>query len=201
MNRQQQNPGYDAVTGLANRDLFLETLQQRLDQRKNHPSSGIAVLFLDIDRFRRLNNHLGRRSGDLVLQLIAARLGNSRYRTECIARTGADEFAILVEGCNKDQDALDHVARIQSLVCEPFWIGSQDVFISISSVVVRMQCEYRDAHDLLRDAKIALHQAKTKSVGSSALFSREMRSDAARECASRKLTRLDSDEPKHPFAA
>lgn len=201
MNRLQQKTGYDALTGLANRDLFLETLQRRLDQRKTDPSSDIAVLCFDIDRFRRLNGALGRRSADLVLQLFAARLENSRYRTECIARTGADEFAILLEGCKEDQDALDHVARIQSLVFEPFWIGSQDIFISISSGVARMVREYRDSNDVLREAEIALHQAKTKGVGSSTLYRREMQSDTVRDLASRLLTRFDSDAPKHPFAA
>jgi diguanylate cyclase (GGDEF)-like protein len=171
---------HDSLTGLPNRTLFLEVIQQRLDLGQANPNSHFAILYLDIDRFGRLNDNLGRAKADLVLQLFAARLESNKRKKSCVARTGADEFALLISGCKSDQDALDYAAGIQSLVLEPFWVGSDDVYISVSTGVVKTDESYKFAHEVLRDAEIALRQAKKKSVGTIALFNRDLQSDAAR---------------------
>jgi len=172
---------HDSLTELPNRTFFLEVLQQRLDLSQKNQNSQFAIIYVDIDRFGRLNDNLGRAKADLVLQLFATRLESKNGKWELIARTGADEFAILINGCKSDQEALDHAAGIQSKVFEPFWVGSDDVFISVSSGVVRSDESYKFAHEVLRDAEIALRQAKKKrGVGAIALFNRELQSDGVR---------------------
>jgi diguanylate cyclase (GGDEF)-like protein len=171
---------HDSLTGLPNRTFFLEVLQQRLDLSQKNQNSHFAILYVDIDRFGRLNDNLSRAKADLVLQLFAARLESNKGKRGFIARTGADEFAILTNGCKSDQDSLDYAAGIQSLILEPFWVGSDDVFVSVSTGVVRTEGSYQFAQDVLRDAEIALRQAKKRGVGSIALFNREQQSDEVR---------------------
>ncbi len=162
----------DSLTGLPNRVLIQERIRQALED--DHP---FAVLYLDIDRFKQINDILGHNHGNKVLQLFAAKLETCKRHGDCIARLGNDEFAIFLNRVADGQDAIDQASRIQILLNSPLVVNRQELFVTVSIGIVHSDIGYRDAEDILRDAETASHKAKALGKSCNAIFDRTMYSE------------------------
>ncbi|MEC4895766.1 MAG: EAL domain-containing protein [Oscillatoria sp. PMC 1051.18] len=165
---------HDALTGLANRNLLMERLELALKRKKRHPDYLFAVLFLDLDRFKVVNDSLGHLVGDCLLIQVANILNKVVRSTDLVARLGGDEFIILLEELRGISDATRIAERILAEVREPFLLDEREVFTTASIGIVFSSSEYQQASELLRDADIALYRAKEKGKARSQIFDREM---------------------------
>ena len=151
---------HDSLTGLPNRALFMDRLRHRvaLHQRREHRH--FSVLFLDVDRFKVINDSLGHVRGDELLIAIARRLQGCLRPGDTVARLGGDEFTILIEDVAAPADALKVADRIQEELQAPFTLGGQEVFSGVSIGVAHGGAHYQRPEDILRDADTALYRAK-----------------------------------------
>ena len=168
----------DDLTGLANRALFKDRLEHALTRRVARPSL-VALLFLDVDRFKTINDSLGHSAGDQVLTAIADRLRAVLRPEDTIARLGGDEFAIVVEGVSAPEEALALAERIREAFEAPFRYGDRQITIRSSIGVVVAGSGDRSADELLRDADVAMYRAKVSGQGSYALFEPSMQAEVA----------------------
>jgi diguanylate cyclase (GGDEF)-like protein/PAS domain S-box-containing protein len=173
-----QEAFYDPVTGLGNRMLFTERLQLALARAKRQPEYGFAVLFLDLDRFKVVNDSLGRLSGDQLLRMVAQKLEATLRQVDAISRFAGDEFAIFVDEVNDSEAAEICADRIHECLREPFSLGNREVFLSASIGIVLSSKGYSKPEEILRDADIAMYRAKVKNRSSSQIFEKEMHVEA-----------------------
>ena len=164
---------HDPLTGLANRSLFLDRLGHALSQAERRRCS-VAVLFLDVDQFKLVNDSMGHAAGDELLAAIAPRLSQSLRPSDTIARFGGDEFAVLIEDLSNERDATRTAERIAEVLTWPFVLGERDHFVSVSTgIAIGDGSEAPEA--LLRDADAALYRAKEKGRGGYEIFDQVMR--------------------------
>ena len=165
---------HDALTGLPNRVLFMDRLVMAL-RRLNRLSNHIfAVLFIDLDGFKLINDSLGHVVGDQLLIAIAELLQQCTRTGDTIARMGGDEFTVLVDGIRSLTEVSRVANRIQELLKEPILIQGNSIFAGASIGIVLGSASYTEAADLLRDADIALYQAKESGKGRCVIFDQEM---------------------------
>jgi diguanylate cyclase (GGDEF)-like protein len=157
---------HDALTNLPNRTFFLEQLRQAIENSRGSADSLFAVLFLDLDQFKMVNDGLGHSVGDKILFDVAQRLlgatrvGDNRVSSDMVARFGGDEFAILLENIKEEGEALTVAKRVQQVMEQPFEIDGREVIISASIGITMSHMGYKKAEDMLRDADIAMYQVK-----------------------------------------
>ncbi|WP_414572455.1 EAL domain-containing protein [Nostoc sp. CCY 9925] len=174
-----QSAFYDALTGLANRALFMERLKHALGQTKRQENYLFAVLFLDLDRFKVINDSLGHIKGDQFLLVTANRLSQCIRSTDTAARLGGDEFTILVDGIQDVSDAIKVAGRIQQELALPFNLDSQEVFTTASiGIALSSTVEYEQPEDILRDADTAMYRAKALGKARFELFNSDMYASA-----------------------
>lgn len=166
---------HDALTGLPNRALFMHRLERALRRAQQNERFHFAVLFLDFDRFKLINDSMGHLAGDMLLVAIARRLEGCLRPHDTVARLGGDEFTILLEDIHGIQDATGVAERVQRALTLPFQLNGQDVFISASIGIVPSEARYDRPEDILRDADIAMYQAKEQGKARHALFHVDMR--------------------------
>ncbi|MDJ0806935.1 MAG: EAL domain-containing protein [Gammaproteobacteria bacterium] len=171
------NSLYDSLTGLANRDLFMDRLSQVI-KRCEREDFQFAVLFLDLDRFKNINDSLGHRIGDLLLKSISLRLQDECRPSDTVARLGGDEFAALLEGVGGLSDTLMFAERIRERVREPYRLENYEIFTSISVGITMSHGSQRNAADLLRDADTAMYHAKSRGRDKVEVFDAEMHNQA-----------------------
>ena len=168
----------DQLTGLANRSLFTSRLESALaapDFRRGTP----AVLFLDLDRFKVVNDSMGHSCGDELLIQVAARFRASLRPGDTAARLGGDEFAILLERIQTIDQAARAAARIQRSLAKPFLLDGTEVFAK-ASIGISLAEPGSDATSLLRDADMAMYRAKANGGGCFATFDANMRADCSK---------------------
>ena len=165
----EQNAFYDALTGLPNRVLFMDRLEQTLERSKRQEDYLFAVLFLDLDRFKVINDSLGHAFGDRLLRAIARRLETCLRPTDTAARLGGDEFTVLLE-ISDISDALRIAERIKRELSLPFNLNGQEVFTGASIGITLNTDDYSDPEDLLRDADLAMYRAKELGKGRYEMF-------------------------------
>lgn len=178
---------HDHVTGLANRALFIDRLESNLKRRSRSPQYLFALLFLDLDRFKIVNDSLGHLAGDLLLKILAKRLEASIRAVDTVARFGGDEFAILLSDLREPADAIIVAERIQKGLQIPFPLEEHQVFTTASIGIVLGSADYRHADEMLRDADTAMYRAKMRGKGSYELFNGEML------CNTRGVLQLEND--------
>lgn len=168
------NAFYDALTNLPNRALFMDRLERALNQAKRQEDYLFAVLFLDLDRFKVINDSLGHTFGDQLLNAIARRLTACVRPTDTVARLGGDEFTILLEGIKNISDAVRVADRIQAELRLPLVLGEQDVFTTVSIGIALSATNYDRPEDILRDADIAMYRAKVLGKARYEIFNTDM---------------------------
>lgn len=151
---------HDTLTGLPNRALFLDRLERAVARRRRGEERELAVLFLDLDRFKRVNDSLGHMVGDELLERIGRLLQEEVRDEDTVARMGGDEFAILLDGVDDPADPTHVAERIQERLRTPFQLRGHDVFTSFSIGITLGGGEVQAPEDLLRDADTAMYRAK-----------------------------------------
>lgn len=151
---------HDALTGLPNRILFMERLEQLIWQAKRYQDYLFAVLFLDLDRFKLVNDSLGHMVGDQLLIAIARRLERCLHPEDTIARLGGDEFAILLDNVRDIGNPTRVADRIQAELALPFNLSGHEVFTTASIGIALSSTGYNQLEDLLRNADTAMYRAK-----------------------------------------
>jgi diguanylate cyclase (GGDEF)-like protein/PAS domain S-box-containing protein len=164
---------HDVLTGLPNRVLFLGRLQSVVDQQKRHPRQYGAVLFIDIDDFKVVNDCYGHATGDAFIQEVSNRLQTCIRSDGTVARMGGDEFTILIEDVKDPSDAIRVAERIQSSFRRPFLLNGQEIFKS-TSVGIALTSPETSAEAVLQNADIAMYRAKDRGKACSELFDRQM---------------------------
>jgi diguanylate cyclase (GGDEF)-like protein/PAS domain S-box-containing protein len=177
----------DALTGLPNRVLFVDRLGRAIERARRDPTHHFAVLFLDLDRFKVVNDSLGHRSGDDLLVAISRRLERSLRAADSItrvtgdftvARLGGDEFTILLEELKSPDDATVVADRILAELAHPFDLGGQEVYVSASIGITLSLAGHDSPQDILRDADTAMYCAKSGGRSRFAVFDDSMREQA-----------------------
>jgi diguanylate cyclase (GGDEF)-like protein/PAS domain S-box-containing protein len=166
---------HDSLTGLANRALFNDRVGHAL-KRRSLREEQVAVLFLDLNGFKEVNDSLGHASGDALLVLVAQRLWTCVRRGDTVARLGGDEFAVLVEGSDGEPpDPIDLARRIRSALAEPFVLDGREFFVSGSIGIATSGEGVRDAGELIRNADLAMYRAKAHRDLEFAVYDPSMR--------------------------
>ena len=169
---------HDALTGLPNRALFVDRLDRAISRHRRHGDDFFGIVFLDLDRFKVINDSLGHVAGDHLLRAIAGRLAGCARPGDTVARLGGDEFAVLVDEV-ADLDQVDRVAeRIHWELEAPFEIEGREVFTNASLGIALASKHYERAEEMLRDADTAMYRAKALGHKDRVVFHRGMRSDA-----------------------
>ncbi|MCG6117065.1 MAG: EAL domain-containing protein [Aquimonas sp.] len=169
---------HDALTGLPNRSYLMTRLGEALERYGRERQECFAVLFLDLDRFKVVNDSVGHLVGDELLKEAGARIAASIGRRGTIARLGGDEFAILIEGVEAENEAIEAAARIIAAMELPVRAGGKELYSSVSIGIVMAQPHYRSPAELLRDADIALYRAKANGRRRFELFDETLRREA-----------------------
>jgi len=176
--RLVQGALFDELTGLPNRVLLLDRLRQALSRAARNEAWRFALLFLDLDRFKVVNDSLGHNAGDELLKSLGTRLKGCVRGSDTVARLGGDEFCVLIEDVDGPDHATTTAARIQSALTEPFSLHGNDIFTSASIGIAFSGPHYRDPQELLRDADIAMYRAKAAGKARFAVFDERMHARA-----------------------
>ena len=172
---------HDVLTGLPNRALLLDQLSIAMSRAATTtPRREFSILFMDMDRFKFVNDSLGHLVGDQLLVQLAARIRQTLAPTDTLARLGGDEFVVLLPNASTIAEAGSVAERIFLALKWPFEIDNNELFAAVSIGVAVSAPQYVDAHALLRDADTALYQAKSDSPGNCRVFDQTMRHEAVR---------------------
>jgi diguanylate cyclase (GGDEF)-like protein/PAS domain S-box-containing protein len=169
------NAFHDTLTGLPNRALFLDRLSRAVERIKRLTEYKFAILFLDFDRFKQINDSYGHTTGDRLLSAIANKLRKYLRSVDTVARLGGDEFAVLLEDIDDICDVYCVAERILNGLHEPIILDGHQFFISASVGIVTDDSKYQNADEVLRDADIAMYHAKAMGKSCYATFDPSMR--------------------------
>ncbi|HEY9405019.1 MAG TPA: EAL domain-containing protein [Pyrinomonadaceae bacterium] len=178
---------HDALTGLPNRVLLSERMSLAVERAKRRHDYQFAVLFIDLDRFKVINDSLGHPAGDQLLIEIARRLEGCLRATDTVARLGGDEFAVLLDNIEGDNHPTIVAERIQLSLSMPFDLGGHEVYTSASIGIAFSVTGYESADDILRDSDTAMYRAKANGKARHEVFGQEMHTRAV------ERLRLESD--------
>lgn len=169
---------HDSLTNLPNRNLFMERLERLIEHAKRDKNCAFSVLFLDLDRFKVVNDSLGHLVGDKLLILIAQKLEECLRKSDTVARFGGDEFAILLDNVDDDFNAKFVAERILETLKAPFILDGHRIDASASIGIVLKGEFYTRPEDILRDADITMYRAKMLGKARYAMFHTEMHANA-----------------------
>jgi diguanylate cyclase (GGDEF)-like protein len=178
---------YDTLTDLPNRALFMDRLQQAINRAKRRPDHLFAVIFVDIDRFKIINESLGHECGDKLLIHFSKRLETCVRPGDTVAHFGGDEFVILLDDINDISEATRVVERIKEELQTPFTLKNNEIFINVSVGITSSATRYDRPEDVLRDADTATHRAKISANGRCEVF------DQAMHASTMALLKLEND--------
>jgi len=164
---------HDSLTDLANRTMFNEGLRHALQQGARY-NRGIAVLFIDIDRFKVVNDSLGHSAGDRLLQDCAKRLSECLRESDTVARLGGDEFVVMVENFTAPRDAIAIAQKILTNIAKPFFVDGQEFLMSASIGISTFPEDGTDTEALLKNADIAMYRAKDQGRNNYQFYSAQM---------------------------
>ncbi|WP_240126066.1 bifunctional diguanylate cyclase/phosphodiesterase [Thermomonas alba] len=171
---------HDALTGLPNRLQLLERLTRAIANARSQPDTCFAVLFMDLDRFKLVNDSVGHAVGDELLVEAGRRIVASVRSEDVVARLGGDEFAILAEGLDGPGMAEDLAMRVLAALNAPVWVAGRELFPSASIGIALWHPRYKNGEEMLRDADAAMYRAKADGRDRYALFDEQMHRAAMR---------------------
>ena len=183
----QHEATHDALTGLPNRAFFMSRLGSALEKAHSIGRYKVSVLFIDLDRFKVVNDSLGHLVGDQLLKGIAERLRECMRPSDIVARLGGDEFTILVEGTYDEMEVTRIAERIQHKFGIPFDLDGHEVYSSASIGILHASDKHLASEDMMRDADTAMYQAKRAGKARHAVFDEEMHK------AAREILQLETD--------
>jgi diguanylate cyclase (GGDEF)-like protein/PAS domain S-box-containing protein len=166
---------HDTLTSIPNRTLLLDRIRQSLVRRKRYPKTSFAIIFIDLDRFRLVNESLGHIHGDELLQLISARLKETIPIGDTVARLGGDEFSVLLQDIESVRDVEAIAKDIQNSFSKPFFLGDKEVFASASMGIAHSDNNYKTPEEILRDSELAMYRAKRGGKSQSIVFQPQFR--------------------------
>jgi len=169
---------HDALTNLPNRALLAENLKFVIERARQHEDYQFAVLFLDLDRFKNVNDSLGHSIGDQLLITMARRLESCIRDVDMVARLGGDEFAILLDGIPNQAEATNMARRIQEKLQSPFNLSGHEVFTTTSIGIALSSTGYDHPENMLRDADTAMYRAKAQGKACYEVFDKGMHTHA-----------------------
>jgi diguanylate cyclase (GGDEF)-like protein/PAS domain S-box-containing protein len=169
---------HDALTGLPNNALLRDRLQRAAACAKRRPNYRYAVLFIDLDGFKNINDSLGHLEGDHLLVGMAERLRNCVRPQDLVARLSGDEFTVLLDALSTPQEAHAAAERIQRALALPFYLDEQELYASVSIGIAYSGRDQADPYDLVRDADTAMFHAKRRKHGFYEIFDASMRTQA-----------------------
>jgi diguanylate cyclase (GGDEF)-like protein/PAS domain S-box-containing protein len=169
---------HDTLTDLPNRALFMEILNMAIRRSRRRADYHFAVLYLDIDRFKLVNDSLGHNVGDKLLIAFANRIKDSLRDIDTLARFGGDEFVILLEDIESDDYASGVAKRLQQELKRPFMVGGKEVFALASFGVVSNTIDYAQAENIIRDADAAMYHAKENGKAQYKVFDKKLHKKA-----------------------
>ena len=178
---------HDKLTGLPNRECFHQALVSALARADGGPGRAFAVLFLDFDRFKLVNDSKGHTVGDEFLVAAAKRLASGLRKGDMLARLGGDEFAILAYGLHLDAEAVDLADRLQRGLSAPLRLSTMEISATASMGITFSSLGYLSPEDMLRDADIAMYRAKSEGKARYALFDAALHTDVTQR------VRLEAD--------
>jgi diguanylate cyclase (GGDEF)-like protein/PAS domain S-box-containing protein len=178
---------HDALTGLPNRALFIDHLELTIARKQRNEDHMYAVLFLDLDRFKVINDSLGHMIGDQLLVGIARKLETCLRMGDTVARVGGDEFTILLEDIKDEIEAICIAERIQKELKTPFTLSGHEVFTTVSIGIAPSSIGYDQPDDILRDADTAMYRAKSMGKARHEVF------DKAMHAVAMNLLQLETD--------
>ncbi len=174
---------HDALTGLGNRTLLIDHLQHVNERKRRDPNLAFALFFLDLDRFKQVNDSFGHHAGDQLLIEVSHRLGvglrntdtvSRLTRADTVARIAGDEFVILLEDFHSNTDIQKVAERVTRLLNTPYLIDGQEITVTASIGLVVPEAPYENAEDIIRDADIAMYRAKQLGGAQVVKFNNEM---------------------------
>ncbi len=171
---------HDALTGLPNRALLLNRLGHALARFRRDPARLFAVLFLDLDRFKIINDSVGHLIGDELLKEVSARISGTLRADDTIARLGGDEFAVLLDDVDTPENVTVAANRMIAVLQEPVRLGGKELFTSASVGIAMADARYTRAEELLRDADVAMYRAKAAGRHRVELFDERLHQEALR---------------------
>ncbi|MDQ6786392.1 MAG: EAL domain-containing protein [Acidobacteriota bacterium] len=183
----QYKASHDALTGLPNRALFMSRLEQALSKIQDNPQYKVSVLFIDLDRFKIVNDSLGHQIGDDLLIGISSRLHECLRPSDLVARMGGDEFTILVEGRYDTNEVIRIAERINEKFALPFNLSGHEVYSSASIGILHASENHLTPADMMRDADTAMYQAKRAGKARHEVFDRNM------YVAAKEMLQLETD--------
>jgi diguanylate cyclase (GGDEF)-like protein/PAS domain S-box-containing protein len=178
---------YDPLTQLSNRALFMDRLAHRFRRLRRHEGDHFAVLFLDLDRFKGINDSLGHQAGDNLLVTVARRLESCLRPGDTVARLGGDEFTILLDDVHDVGDAVRVADRIQAVLATPCNLAGVEVFTTVSTGIALSTTRYERPEEMLRDADTAMYRAKAHGRARHEVFDATMHERAV------SLLQLETD--------
>lgn len=178
---------HDLLTGLPNRSFLVERLSRTIERSSKDPSYAFAVLFLDLDRFKHVNDSLGHTTGDDLLKEVACRISSCVHPMDTVVRLGGDEFVVLLEGLFKSEDAEEVAEHIQRTLRAPVRLHGHELYATASIGVVTGPNGHASPEELLRDADTAMYRAKEGGKARYAVFDARMRQRAV------SLLKLETD--------
>ena len=169
----RQKTFYSTLTGLPNSELFNNRLEKAIQTQHEDKGYLFAVIFVDLDRFKIVNDSLGHKKGDELIRIVAKRLENSIRRKDTVAHFGGDDFALLIEASDLPEAAL-RAERIKDQFAEPFKIDNNEIYATCSMGIVMGSEQYTEPEQMFRDADTALHKAKSQGPNSYVVFDPRM---------------------------
>ncbi len=171
---------HDALTGLPNRALLEDRLNQAIAQARRHQDELVGLLYIDLDYFKIINDSLGHLIGDQLLKEAAARLGHLVRESDSVARFGGDEFVICLAAVAESGHAAEAASKIVDAMAEPFMIDGHELHVSVSIGISLYPFDGRDAGTLIREAGTAMYHAKDKGRGNFQFFTAALHDEVQR---------------------
>jgi len=166
---------HDSLTDLPNRSMFTSRLELAIASKQRYTENYFAVLFIDLDRFKVINDTLGHHAGDEFLVEVARRIALCIRGHDLLARLGGDEFVVLLDNFEDLTDVQEVASRIINSISEPFLLEGREMYSGASIGIANLESYYRSADEVLRDADAAMYQAKTLGRGRFVMFDKSMR--------------------------